>query len=152
MILDNLSHAALYYGVHKNMKAAFDFIKKAMGEDLPVGKYELDGKNLFAMVQAYDSKPAEGTLFEGHKNYIDLQFVWQGREVIEVIDVTRTEERTAYNPDKDKVMLAATAPATPAYLTDGDFAIVFPHDIHNPGLAPDGKVAPVKKIVVKIKM
>ena len=151
MILDNLSHAELYYATHPNMKAAFDFIKKAMAEDLPVGKYELDGRELFAMVQAYDSKPVEGTLFEGHKNYIDLQFVWQGEEVIEVIDLSRTEEKVAYNPDKDKYMLTATAPATPCYLTDGDFAIVFPHDIHNPGLAPLGKIAPVKKIVVKIK-
>lgn len=151
MILDNLSHAELYYATHPKMKAAFDFIKKAMAEDLPVGKYELDGRELFAMVQAYDSKPVEGTLFEGHKNYIDLQFVWQGEEVIEVIDLSRTEEKVAYNPDKDKYMLAATAPATPCYLTDGDFAIVFPHDIHNPGLAPAGKIAPVKKIVVKIK-
>ena len=151
MILDNLSHAELYYGVHKHAKAAFEFIKKAMAEDLPVGKYEIEGRELYAMVQAYDSKPAEGTLFEGHKNYIDLQFVWQGEEVIEVIDITRTEPRTEYNPDKDKTMLAAVAPATPCYLTDGDFAIVFPHDIHNPGLAPCGKVAPVKKIVVKIK-
>lgn len=151
MILDNLSHAELYYGVHKNMAAAFSFIKKAMAEDLPVGKYELNGKELYAMVQAYDSKPAEGTLFEGHKNYIDLQFVWQGREVIEVIDVAHTEAKTEYNPDKDKTMLAATAPATACVLADGDFALVFPHDIHNPGLAFEGKVAPVKKIVVKIK-
>ena len=151
MILDNISHCALYYGVHPRAKAAFDFIKKAMAEELPVGKYELDGKELYAMVQAYDSKPAEGTLFEGHQNYIDLQFVWQGREVIEVIDVAHTEPRIAYNPEKDKTMLAATATATACMLGQGDFALVFPHDIHNPGLAFENQSTPVKKIVVKIK-
>ena len=46
MIIDTLKNCEIYYGVHPLFEKAFDFIKKACAEKLPVGKYEIDGKNL----------------------------------------------------------------------------------------------------------
>ena len=71
MVFDSIKNCELYYGVHKNFEKAFDFIKKATAENLPVGKYELDGKDLYASVQEYTSKTEQESKFEGHRNYIE---------------------------------------------------------------------------------
>lgn len=44
MVFDNLSNCELYYGMHPRFQEAFDFIKKAIAENLEPGKYEIDGK------------------------------------------------------------------------------------------------------------
>ena len=56
MIFDNIKNCKLYYGVNDGFEKAFDFIKKAVEENLEVGKYEIDGTNVYGLVQAYDSK------------------------------------------------------------------------------------------------
>ena len=68
MIFDNIKNAKMYYGVNPKFEKAFDFIKKVATENTEVGKYEIDGKDIYAMVQSYQSKLAENCKFEGHKN------------------------------------------------------------------------------------
>ena len=152
MIFDNLNNCELYYGAHKNFEKAFDFIKTAIKEDLPVGKYEIDGKDLFASVQSYDSKMPEVAKNEGHKNYIDIQFVISGKEIIEVVDISKAVANTEYNSEKDVTFFENSDKANVLYLEDGEYAVLFPHDIHRPGMCVNGKSTPVKKIVVKVKL
>ena len=71
MIFDHIENAENYYGVHKNFKKAFEFIKKALKEDLPEGKYEISGEELFASVQEYNTKKEEECKGETHKKYIN---------------------------------------------------------------------------------
>ena len=48
-------------------------------EALATGTYEIDGKQVYALVQEYQSKrPADGK-WEAHRKYIDLQYVVRGR-------------------------------------------------------------------------
>ena len=68
MIFDTLKNSACYEGVHARFKAAFAFLEKATREDLPVGRYELDGSDLFAMVQEYETNPPDHVRFEGHRS------------------------------------------------------------------------------------
>ena len=56
MIYDNMKNCENYYGVHKYFKEAFDFITKAVWENLPEGKYEIEGKDLYASIQEYNAK------------------------------------------------------------------------------------------------
>ena len=51
MIFDNIRNCKMYYGVNERFEKAFDFIKKAVEENLEVGKYEIDGKEVYALVQ-----------------------------------------------------------------------------------------------------
>lgn len=148
MIVGNLKERRLYETAHPLFSQAFDFIKAYLAEPKPVGKYELLGDALFAMVQEYESKPA--VKMEAHDKYIDLQFIISGEEKMiwakrEELAVTET-----FPEPKDAVILAM--PASPMAITfrEGDFAIFYPSDAHGPGLAADTP-APVKKIVVKIK-
>ena len=51
MIYDNMKNSALYCGANKYFKEGFDFIAKAVSENLPAGKYEINGKELYASIQ-----------------------------------------------------------------------------------------------------
>ena len=149
MVFDSIKNCATYYGMHKNFEKAFDFIKKVVEENLPAGKYELDGKELFASVQEYDSKTTSKA--EAHKNYIDIQFIVSGKEIIKSLDIAKATPNTEYNTEKDVMFYQSSDEATTVTLTDGEYMILFPHDVHEPGLCV-GTPAPVKKIVVKVKI
>ena len=151
MIKDNLSNCALYFGAHKNFEKAFEFIKKAVKENYPVGKYEIDGTDVYAFVQEYASKLRTDAKNEGHRNYIDIQFVISGEEVIEVCDVNASKIKTEYNPEKDVEFYFDAEKPTSCILNGGEYVILFPHDIHKPGIALNGEQVSVKKLVVKVK-
>ncbi|MBQ1935827.1 MAG: YhcH/YjgK/YiaL family protein [Clostridia bacterium] len=150
MIFDSIAHADLYTSVHPRFAAAFAFIGDAIADDLPVGKYEIDGKNLYASVQEYDSKAPEKAKNEGHRNYIDIQVVVSGAEIIEVEDISDAILNSPYNEEKDVEFYVPSPDACRLNLMAGDFAILFPHDVHRPGMAVE-ESEPVKKIVVKVK-
>ena len=137
--------------MHKNFEKAFDFIKKAVSENLAVGKYELDGRELFASVQEYDSKTDEQAKNEAHKNYIDIQYVVSGTEIIESVEIEKATPNTEYNAEKDVMFYDKSEDAVTLILTEGEYAILYPQDVHRPGLCV-GTPAPVKKIVVKVKL
>ena len=152
MVFDTLKNCAEYYSLHKNFEKAFDFIKEATEKGLAVGKYEIDGKELYASVQKYDSKLPENGKFEAHKNYIDIQFIVSGIETMGVMDISKATSKTTYNPEKDVEFYHDSEKAGSCVVEENEFGIFFPWDVHKPGLAYNGVSIPVKKIVVKVKM
>lgn len=152
MVFDNLKNCELYYGMHPRFHEAFDFIKRALEENLEVGKYEIDGKLLYASVQEYTSKLESEAKAEAHKNYIDIQFIIKGTEVIEGFDIGKAVARSDYNDVKDVMFYEDNANASKGVLSDNEYGIFFPHDVHKPGMCLNGNQGTVKKIVVKVKV
>lgn len=152
MISDSLKNSELYFSVNGRFEKAFDFIKAAVADNMPVGKYEIDGDDLYASVQAYDSKLAANAKFEGHNRYIDIQYIVSGEEVMKVADISKMTPSTAYNDGKDCTFYEDTDIASVLTLQQGEYAVFFPHDIHMPGIAPNETPVPVRKIVVKVKV
>ena len=152
MVFDSLSNCKLYYGMHPRFQEAFDFIKKAIAENLDPGKYEIDGKELWASVQEYTSKLEADAKAEAHKNYIDIQFIVSGTEVIEGFDIKYATAKSEYNDVKDVMFYEDYQNAGKGILNANEYGIFFPHDVHKPGMCLSGKQAPVKKIVVKVKV
>ena len=149
MIADKLQNCELYCGCHKNFQAAFAFLKKAVSENLAAGKYELDGKDLYATIMEYDSKLVSKA--EAHKDYIDIQFIMSGIEVMDYCDISKAVPNTEYNAEKDVMFYTDCPKSGTCVLEAGEFAVFFPHDVHKPGMCFD-KPASVKKIVVKVKV
>ncbi len=146
MIVDVLKNKELYYGIHKNIKPAMEFIEKAVAENLEVGRYELDGKNLFALVQEYDSKT--DAKWEYHRKYIDIQFIVSGKEIITWDNIKNVPDGVEYNEEKDIAKFDMDG-GTDVVMEAGYYSILYPQDLHQPGRVFD-KVEPIKKIVVKI--
>ena len=152
MVFDTLKNAAQYYSLHEKFEAAFDFIKEAVEKDLAVGKYEIDGKALYAMVQEYTPKLPENGKFEAHKNYIDIQYIISGIETMGDMDMAKAVPKSEYNPEKDVEFYYDNDKAGYCVVEDGEFCIFFPHDVHKPGLMYQDTATPVKKIVVKVRV
>lgn len=127
------------------------FIARVKNEALPEGKYELCGEQLFALVQAYETKPLEGARMESHRIYGDIQYVESGVEAIYydcVQDLMICEDRT---PENDIVFYEARPNKGCTVLSAGMFAFYGPQDAHMPCITCDGQSA-VKKIVFKVKL
>ena len=111
---------------------------------------EIDGKDVYAMHQIYTTKSDEGRLYENHKEYVDVQYVLEGTEIIRVTDAGGLSVTNEYNSEND-VALFALADGTDVKLGPGDFVVLFPHDAHVPQLM-SGSPDDVKKIVIKVRV
>ena len=147
MIIDNLKNAARYAGLHKGFAEGFDFIARAKAESLAVGKYEIDGDNVFAMVQEYDTKLVSKT--ESHEKYIDIQCILSGVEVMYALDVEKLTV-TDRPEGKDVILYADHELFSKLVICADEFAIFYPGEGHKPGVAFDAP-APARKVVVKVK-
>jgi YhcH/YjgK/YiaL family protein len=150
MIADVLKNRQIYAAISPRMKTALEYIAKTDFSAMEPGRYELDGPNLFALVQAYDSIPREQGKWECHKNYIDIQYITEGIEQIGCNNIGKMKVTTEYNPEKDIAFLSGEGD----YITfsKGSYGIFFPEDAHQPKIAPNNVSGKVKKVVIKIKV
>ena len=118
--------------------------------NLDPGRYEIDGLNLFFMVNHYETKPSEEVLFEAHREYADIQYVYEGEEFIGVAPLKAGTETVAYNPEKDIAFYEVKEAVSHKAAADRIF-ILFPEDLHQPGVMTS-LPAPVKKVVIKVKL
>jgi len=103
-------------------------------------------------VQEYDTKAAADCRYEAHKNYIDIQYIVSGAEIINAFEISKGTESDEYNQVKDVVHYNPVCGAVSGLLTAGEFGIYMPHDVHMPQIAKDDKPSAVKKIVVKVRV
>lgn len=148
MILDQLQNAASYASLHPRLKQAFDFLNSVHLDQLQPGQIEVDGKDLYVLVQQYQPKSVEEGKWEAHRIYFDVQYLHTGCERIDYapLDTMKTGQ---YDPVKD--YLPMTGSGQPLILTPGTFAVFFPQDAHKPGLIAKNQEL-VKKIVVKCRI
>ena len=149
MIFDSIKNRAVYEKINPNFTLAFDFIEKVMREGAEVGKYEISGSDVFAMVQEYEPKEDSG-VFEAHKKYIDIQFILSGKEHMECAKPENCAVTDPYEDSRDAALYSCDGYRASLDCEAGDFAVFFPHDIHKPGVKlTDGEK--VRKIVVKVR-
>lgn len=150
MIIDSLANAQKYYAVHPLFEKAFVYINQTdLAAAIP-GKYDINGDDLRAI---YSDKvgmsAAESILkFECHDKHIDIQLVIRGNETIGWKPRnTCLAQKGEYNVEKD-VLFYNDVPDMYFGLTDLQFVIFFPEDVHAPMIAEDA----VKKLVIKVKI
>jgi YhcH/YjgK/YiaL family protein len=148
MIIDLLSNANLYYNQGPRFKKAFEYLAQTDFSKVEKGKYELDGTNLFAIVNEYDTVAPDNEQMESHKKYIDIQYIVTGAERIGHDFLQQQTPSKAYDAEKD-FMLFAEKPSFFSILHQGMFAIFFPHDLHLPNIMIDN-ASFVKKVVIKV--
>lgn len=148
MIVDSLETYNRYSILGKNIKKAFEFLYSGSLESLSVGMYEIDGTDVFALVQEYDVKSAKGCWFERHEKYIDIQYVVNGSELIGYSPFTNQEVVSEYHNEHDYALYSGEASFMK--IDAGMFAIFFPGELHMPGIGDDA--SKVRKIVMKVKV
>ena len=113
-------------------------------------KIDLDAKN-FGLEQVYNSKEKEKCFFESHRKYIDVQFILEGEEIIEVSDIDNLDVDATYDKDMDLIKYHDKSNTSQIKLQKGDVAIFYPKDGHMPCIKTN-ESAKVVKTVVKVKV
>lgn len=149
MILDKLENSNLYDRIAENLEKGFNYLKNTDLQSLGVGKYEIDGMNVFALISEYETKKHEDCRPEAHREYADIQYIISGKEAIGFVTLKDQPETVTYNPEKDIVFYASET--SPFILEAGMFAVFFPQDVHRPCMQIDSP-GKVKKAVIKVKL
>ncbi len=150
MILDLLQHSSLYQASAPGLARGFAWFAD-FSPEMPDGRYEIDGSDVFALVQSYDTTEPAEKKYESHRSYIDIQYVAEGSEVTYYAPVNRLQPVTDYHAEKDYQLHADPVEATRLQLTAGSFALFYPQDGHKPGCV-NGRVCRIKKVVIKVRV
>lgn len=148
MIFDQLKNAHLYFPLGERITKALQYLTNTDFTNVEPGTYEIDGENIFAIVQLYNTKPSSTTKWESHKKYIDIQYMVSGKEKIGFTDSKKVIVMKEYHPGNDISIYKGEGNFLTA--VEGQFAIFFPTDIHMPQLALNIPHE-VKKVVVKVR-
>lgn len=149
MIYDELTNAETYRHVKPGIAQALDYLYRTDFAEVSSGKYELDGPKLYAMVQRYQTRLPADAIWESHRKYIDVQFVFQGEERFGYAPLSQAPAVTQpYDESTDALLYAPGTLTVP--LSAGQFAVYFPQDIHAPSLAAGPAPSEVIKVVVKV--
>ena len=147
MILDSLKNKEQYVSLHPRFKQVFEYIDTHDLASMELGRHDIDGDDIFVMVQELDLRPYEAARLELHRKYIDIQLVLRGPEEhfgwSEKKDCLKPE--TEFDEVKD-IQLFVDTPQCFYTVREGQFSILFPEDGHAPMLG-EGKV---KKCIFKI--
>ena len=146
MIVDTLKHAYKYYDLVPGLDKAFEFLKTADLENLPAGKYELDGDRVVALIQEYTTM--ENPPWESHNYHLDVQYLVKGEEKIGYWPKEGMVAKQPYNV-KDDYDILEDVDGDYITLKDDVIMILFPQDGHVPRKAVDQPMA-VKKVVIKV--
>jgi biofilm protein TabA len=150
MILDALPHASTYFSLGDRFQAAFDYLA-TFDPSTPDGRHDLDGDNLYALVQTYESEASGQRTFESHRACVDIQYIFSGREIIFYGLSERMSPEAPYDPSRDVTFYEDSAEARPIHLAKGDFVVLWPQDAHKPGCLWETPVS-VRKVVMKIRL
>ncbi len=136
-----------YLDVHPRLRPAMEAALELLEKGIEDGKYEIDGDKIFLSISSYKTKEPDDAKLEIHKDYIDVQLVLKGEELIYMDSVEGLREVTPYKPDA--AFYEVSKDADSVILKDGEFAVIFPYEGHAPCLAVT-ECADVRKMVIKI--
>ena len=145
----NKAEFARQYQLNKTYwDKAFAFLNNNKLDTMAVGRYAIDGDNVYAMITENPTKDQDSTKWESHQNYIDLQCVIKGEEKIGVANISNLVVTMQYDAGKDLINYSGEGKFYNA--KPGTFFLFFPQDAHRPNVTANGN-KPDKKIVIKIR-
>jgi len=151
MIFDTLNQSSRYHALSPRLAKAFEFLEN-MTDDVAVKRHDIDGDNVYALVQGYDTTPVETRQYEVHRQYLDVQYIHRGHELIYWKPLAElTDETMAYSDEHDAQLFAYQPAGVPFAIGPGQFTILYPTDGHIPCCSIEG-ASPVLKVVVKVRI
>jgi biofilm protein TabA len=151
MVIDKLENAHLYTGLSVKIQKGLEVLKDESLSEKKDGRYEVDGENIYYIIQRYATRPIKAGKLEAHRKYIDIQFTASGEEVIGHSFLGRLNIEEPYDRAKDVIFYKVPEKINTIRLSEGTFCILFPQDGHMPGCQA-ASPCEVLKIVVKVKI
>ena len=145
MILDKLSQAKAYRGIHPRLDAALDRLNEGFLSTVGPETRQLEGDKLYVTRFTYETLPLEETFFEAHKRYLDIHLMTEGQERV---DVASPGQLTLFEQKGDFYAYRGEAEQS-LVLRPGSFLVVFPEDAHRIKIQVNGPET-VSKVVFKV--
>ncbi len=146
MIWDLLENWESYRALGTRFARAFEALAAADWSSKPLGRHDIDGDYIFALVQ--ENAPLMEGRWESHRRYADIQLVLRGVEGMMVAPAALPPSDGGYQADRD-IEFYQPAQGTMLRVAAGQFALFLPQDFHQPNLRLDRDEA-MKKVVVKV--
>ncbi len=145
MILDTLGNAAKYAGLTPGASEAFGFLDQPGLAELSEGKHEILGNRVYAIVAHENGRKVSDAQLEGHRKYIDIQYVISGGESMGWSPREGLVGSVEYDEEKDLEFFEGE-PEAIVRVPPGSFAVFLPSDAHLPLIGS----GPIHKVVVKV--
>lgn len=147
--IDAVEFATQYAENKEIWDAMFKWLAETDPKTLTPGKIEIIPKRLWFNILEYTPKSAEDTKIESHKNYIDLQYTYEGNELMGLAhSVIPTGD---YDPVKDKTNYRTEEKIDYVPADPKRFFLYFPADMHQPSVRSIDNPGVSHKIVGKIE-
>lgn len=148
MIVADLKDKARYYAMVPGLKKLFDFIESHDLLNMPLGRVEVDGDEVFINNQELKLVPDGERPLEMHRRYIDVQIPLTEPEKFGWKAIEDIKEFSQPYDEKGDCALSAEAPQFYVDLAPGKFVVVWPEDAHAPGVG----FGTTRKLIGKIRV
>lgn len=136
--------------VHPVIQKAIDYLTSTDFTKLEVGQYPIQDEDMFARVIELTTRKKVDQLAEKHEQFFDIHYLIEGEEAIGwSISEADSSPKEPYTPENDAALFDDIKSELPIKLIPGMYVVLFPEDIHRPGLTMD-EPGLVRKVVVKI--
>ncbi len=136
-----------------NVQDAINYLLKTDIKMEDAGKTFTVDDDFYYIVKSYETKDVEDCKFESHRQYVDIQYMVEGKEAMSIIDISHVTPTTEYDEKKD-IMFFENPKEECATLTlsVGNFITFYPNDAHRPSMKAQNKEVILKAIgKVRIK-
>lgn len=149
MVHDHITYASEYFNLSEGIRAALEYLATTNLGVLEPGRHDVQGNDVFALVSDYQTRTPAEAFWEAHRRHVDVQFVHSGVERIAYGDLACFQS-APYDAERD-LIVATGESGRYVEVGEREFVILFPHDVHMPGLTGERQEA-VRKIVVKVRV
>lgn len=141
---DNRSHISL----EEKCFDAVNYLLKLKDDDLTLGKHVINDDFFYNVIE-YNTTDDVDKLYESHRKYVDIQFLLEGEEIMQVVDIDRLSETVPYDSIKDCSFYKPPVNPTSTVLRPNSILILYPKDGHRT-MAFNGNKCKVLKVVGKV--
>lgn len=149
MIFGNIKNLEEFAYLEKGIQECFTYAAENDLKSFEKGSHPIDGERLFVNIVEYETTTPENRFWEAHREYLDVHFMLDGEEQINLNFIENMEQKE-FVPKDDFLPLEGAANSH-VILKKGDFLVCYPHDGHMTAIQVE-EPKKVKKAIFKVRI
>lgn len=149
MIFGNVNHIDEFSYLEKGVKECFEYAKEHDLKSFEKGCHKIDGDRFYVNIVEYETTSAENRFWEAHKDYLDIHFMLDGEEQID-LNFIKNMALKEYVKKDDFLPMDGDKNAS-VILRNGDFLVCYPNDAHRTAVAVSTSKT-IKKAIFKVQI
>lgn len=106
---------------------------------------------MYYYVEAYEARNRKEDTLKSHREYVDIQIMVSGREIVEIADISRLSVCNEYEREKDVMLWKASTGMTQFTLVPGGHIVLYPETAYRTHISNEN-VEQVIKIVGRVRI